>query len=1554
MATALRTVQVFISSTFKDMDAERDHLVRRVFPALRERMLARNLNLVDVDLRWGVSESDDALAACEEIIDECRPRFLCILGERYGCVPPGASESITESEIRYAVLDHSGGHDHAWFFFRDEAVTEAMEESWPGEFHEPEDSPNRDRLVELKRAITEAGLSPRVYSARWDSATRRLVDLAAFGEAVAECIWSSVVAKDGLEADDTPPTDDLASFTIGRADSFFLGSRARILQELTDFTVEPDGRYLCLSGESGSGKSSLLAYLVQQLPDLVRPDTTSIAHFVGATARSSSTLETVRRLSQQLIAASMIDVTVPDDLEQLLLEFPRILSKVCAVTDVTIVLDAIDELDRVSRDRAYSWLPAELPDNATIVLSSRPGPALETLRRRLRRLDDLPLARLTGEDADGIIDLFSQRYKKRIAPADVAALKAKSSAGVPLYLRVALEELRTLSTYETIGSRIAELPGDIPALFDWLLTRLEADDEFRDATGVEIGRSLVSTCARLIGVSGGGLAERELAELISPGDRQGNVAALLRLLRPYLFLRNGLLDFAHRQIRAAVDTRYFTTHAERTAAHQALVDYFGAQPAWEPADSVRSKQLPNIRRASVLSDQVLATGNADAVAGLLTDLDFIDAKSAAKLVPELLLDYTNALDSDIPLTTTQRATIQEFARFVRKEGHILTAAPWLAAQRAASQPADLANSVVAAGMRNYRPWLRKIAATDAGAAMMTFGSGGRPLRCCAVSPDGRQAVSGDASGVLRSWEMATGQVVATSAAHAGAINRCRWSPDGRLFATVADDHAVQIWDPASWTSVAQLTMHDKPVLDCAFSPDGRALYSCTEDSVLVVDPSTGIYGPAIPRVKGLAYSELSVPEAAGLVRHETSLRSVAISPDGRTIVTTSCWVGTVKLWNVKSGRLKHTLGGAPDQVSFHGDAVYDADFDPEGTTLAVARQGTLELWDLRGSPRRRTAVEGSILTAIRVCSFSPDGQLVALASDDGAIQIVEAQTGAIRAVWSGHREGALDVAWTRDGDAVLSCSLDGYAKLWALTQPVARRPSRAERLWVIARSDAGTVAARPDADEGGSPVVILDAETGTESVRLGSPRSPQHHLPPRQPRSRTVHGAAFSPDARRLAVTGDSTVDLWDTENGSHVATFTGRVRPQSCCEFSPDGTRLITRSQGSSTVAEIERSELILWDVPSASVIGTLAAPFNGESFARELMWFTPDGASIVAGTPGPQLRVWDAVTGREQLVMAWPAKTRLGSCSLAPDGAHVLVFLRGLTLRGLLRRKRDKQWRSPEQMTQVRSVSTGEVCAEWSAHDDNDGKHCYSPDGATVVTWETFGEPDLLAWDPRTGAHLGTVGRATARVADIVFAPDGGRLVCALEGWSADGSSRSTFFDHAVELWDPHTGRRLGAAPGKFHGFSPDGRMLLVVHQGALSILSSAGFDEVMRFIDDIPVQGAEWSRRGDTIRVRQPTDPKWFHSADTLGDHNSVLRLENWEIGPPVVTAWARPDTEQPHPAGGTAFRCPNCLTWNNVAPSDLGGRTTCSNCGRDATLNSFTLGVDWQRLANPARG
>ena len=117
-------ISVFISSTFNDMHAERDLLLKKVFPILSEWCARRRIRLFDIDLRWGVtseaSKNKNTVEVCLRNVDKCRPFFLCFLGQRRGYIPseinpetyknyPGirnhmGKSSVTEMEIEHALL----------------------------------------------------------------------------------------------------------------------------------------------------------------------------------------------------------------------------------------------------------------------------------------------------------------------------------------------------------------------------------------------------------------------------------------------------------------------------------------------------------------------------------------------------------------------------------------------------------------------------------------------------------------------------------------------------------------------------------------------------------------------------------------------------------------------------------------------------------------------------------------------------------------------------------------------------------------------------------------------------------------------------------------------------------------------------------------------------------------------------------------------------------------------------------------------------------------------------------------------------------------------------------------------------------------------------------------------------------------------------------------------------------------------------------------------------------------------------------------------------------
>jgi hypothetical protein len=102
---------IFITSTFLDMQAERDHLRLHVFPALAERLRQRYHYLDPIDLRSGVETVSVAseegrellvLKVCLAEIERSRPILIVLLGDRYGWVPPTARIEAAAHEAGYA------------------------------------------------------------------------------------------------------------------------------------------------------------------------------------------------------------------------------------------------------------------------------------------------------------------------------------------------------------------------------------------------------------------------------------------------------------------------------------------------------------------------------------------------------------------------------------------------------------------------------------------------------------------------------------------------------------------------------------------------------------------------------------------------------------------------------------------------------------------------------------------------------------------------------------------------------------------------------------------------------------------------------------------------------------------------------------------------------------------------------------------------------------------------------------------------------------------------------------------------------------------------------------------------------------------------------------------------------------------------------------------------------------------------------------------------------------------------------------------------------------
>jgi telomerase protein component 1 len=729
MAQPWREVRVFISSTFKDMQAERDHLVRFVFPRLREELLKRRIHFVDVDLRWGVTADQDAFDLCMREIKRCRPRFLCILGGRYGWIPapktvernfmdrilagqssaeqltaemrstltelycdgeehyrlserpredveietwerkgaaavrilqraglPEAERSITSSEVYYGALDRLDRATFRYFYFREDDATNSVPEAHasayveePGGFAENELRKVKSRVSEAEGLVLKAPgeeVRARVpvfeYPCRWDPNTARFVGMEKFGERVYRDLLDSVNAEFGTAQPEqldlyAEENAALEMFIETRIERYVVGSRRPVLDALREHAEGSGGNgYLCVVGDPGSGKSALLAKFHRDYvlgTDDVPPHDTDLVvpHFVGVNA--SNVRDVLGRLCHELAEGAGLTDEIPADYDSLRKAFPEFLEKAAAVKHVLVLLDAVNQLDSTHGAHFMTWLPDNLPDDVRIVLTTLPGPVLESLRRRREPPTEVQLEPLSESDATAIIGGFLERYRKEMDDEQRSLLLGKREVGSPLYLLTALEELRTLGTYEQITTFIRQMPDEVRPLFNWILDRLEHDPGFRNEAGRLVGERLVADYCSYLSLGRSGMAQSELADLVAPADAdkgtaadpQGNVAALRALLLPYLMRRGELLDFFHGQIREAVQERYLQEEEKQPVAHRAIADYFARKTDPESDGSYSGDSL---RGLSELPYHLTECNEWQKVHDTLTNFRFLERKAA--------------------------------------------------------------------------------------------------------------------------------------------------------------------------------------------------------------------------------------------------------------------------------------------------------------------------------------------------------------------------------------------------------------------------------------------------------------------------------------------------------------------------------------------------------------------------------------------------------------------------------------------------------------------------------------------------------------------------------------------------------------------------------------------------------------------------------------------------------------------------------------------------------------------------------------------------------------
>lgn len=635
-----RVVRVFVSSTFRDMQSERDELIKHVFPQLRKLCEERGVSFSDVDLRWGVTNEDAAegkvLPTCLAEIARCRPFFIGLLGERYGWVPDEIpaelierehwlaqhrQKSVTELEILHGVLNNPDMANRAIFYFRDPKYLDRLPADQRAEFVET-DPVRQEKLTALKQQISQRGLPCFCY----------YPDPQTLGQWVQEHLTVAInqmfpphqvpdpLARDAAEHESFARSRASVEVRPGKYSGVYIG-RPEYFACL-DALAAGDGPPLVVLGDSGSGKSALLANWALRYRR-AHPKELVLMHFIGATPYSAEWAAMLRRLLGELKRHFDLEGEIPDKPAALPVTFANWLTLAAARGRVVLILDALNQLE--DRDGAPDlvWLPQAMPTNVRLVVSTLPGRPLKELTKR--NWPTLLVKPLDTQEREQFIREYLAQFAKSLSPQWIERIAAASPTANPLYLQALLEELRVFGVHETLGKRIEHYLAaeTVDGLFGRILERYETDYE-RDRPG------LVRDAMVLLWSARRGLSEAELLDLLgenqSPNDRQRrwsmfwsrkreeSQATISRLPRAHwspLFLaaersfvnRSGLLGFSHDYLRCAVSNRYLQSEDARSAARLRLADYFDNHGAamrrieelpWQLAEALEWSRLASL------------------------------------------------------------------------------------------------------------------------------------------------------------------------------------------------------------------------------------------------------------------------------------------------------------------------------------------------------------------------------------------------------------------------------------------------------------------------------------------------------------------------------------------------------------------------------------------------------------------------------------------------------------------------------------------------------------------------------------------------------------------------------------------------------------------------------------------------------------------------------------------------------------------------------------------------------------------------------------------------
>ncbi len=1051
------------------------------------------------------------------------------------------------------------------------------------------------------------------------------------------------------------------SLDLSRLTRDFTG-RKWLEDEIEHWLLEEESRVFFITGDPGTGKSAMMAHLVNRHPQV------AAYHFCTFNLKDSlDPLIFVRSIAAQL--ATQLDgyrsAIETIELEKIAEEDPgTLLRRLIAdplkgenpEKPVLLLVDALDEAFQAGGRNIVKVLHerlADLPPWIRLVLTSRKElPILDLFRRY--HPHEIEADR--EENREDILDYLRKKFSKPalstllslkgVECTKLAELLSEKGKGNFLYVVQALDAIESgqIDPHDPDS-----FPDGLVGMYHMFFER-----KFPDGKGFESIRPILD----VILAAREPLTAKQIGAFL--GRDEFEVRKELEDVAPYFPKRDEKYSVYHKSVSdwligEAGSSMMFQVNIN--GGHSRIAEYLIED--WRAARSSYRSKDRSLFTLSHLPHHLTHSERWDDLESVLCDLFFIDAKCTKGMTYELVSDYKMALDV-LPEAQEERRKEEErkgrMKRWTReiieysrkwseaREKHAedpvkypmpkdekipLPELPQSMGPSKSEEPdeeRDEADEAVEDRLNRIRAFSRFM---DSNIHLIPRYASLYPGFCLQQAYNYAKSgpvekASKDIPGEIKNSVLLlqinrpsynpNPTLLKTFSGHEDRVTGVSITPDGRYALSGSYDKTLRLWDIEKGECVKIFSGHEDKVTSVSITPDGKYALSGSNDKTL--------------RLWDMEKGEC-VKTFSG---HEYKVTSVSITSDGRYALSGSL-DKTLRLWDMEKGECVKTFSGHEyyvTSVSITPDGKYalsgSSDINPDGWSWPSGRDNTLRIWDIEKGECVNT-FSGHEDRVTGVC-ITPDGKYALSGSDDNTIRLWDIEKDECVKIFSGHEGGVKCVNITPDGRYALSGSDDSTLRLWDI--------EKGECVITFSGHESGVTSVSITPDGRYALSGSIDNTIRLWDIEKGGVKTFSGH-------EDRVTGVSITPDGR-YALSGsiDNTLRLWDINKWECVRIFSGHTWSVYGVSITPDGRHALSGSSDNT---------LRLWDINTCECVKT----FSGHTGWVYGISITPDGRHALSGSNDRTLRLWDIEKG--ECVKTFSGhRGGVTSVSVTPDGKYAL----------------------------------------------------------------------------------------------------------------------------------------------------------------------------------------------------------------------------------------------------------------------------------------------------------